>query len=541
EEALEAFEKAIELDDKNISAWINKGYALRNLRRYEEALEAFEKAIELDDKNVDAWITRGYALGILERYEEALEAFEKAIELDDKNVDAWTNKGYALFELERNEEALEAFEKAIELDDKNISAWINKGYALRNLRIELDDKNVDAWVGKGYALSDLERNDEALEAFEKAIELDEKNINAWINRGYALHILERNDEALEAFEKATELDEKNVDAWVGKGATLCNLERYEEALEAFEKAIELSSDYDLPYIYRGEILHLLGDTQNATGEIEKALNTNNKSTWALILRGKICIEQEEYDEAIKYFEEATRSKLGDPVPSLWIIYTKYLKIESSHSLKDKEYQRGIGTIIRRLETMSDLYKNTGKRELKAYILYYLGYFYYRNKDISAAKEKLEECRNLGSIEKEKSLSGKTLVESKACELLKSIWIYEMKATWWNWWLFSPFYCWTKRILFSLILVSISYFLFFDPIFFHKLSGVTTSVYVMAVLFLIFILLSPNLRSIKTEGFEVELQSPLTLEPTLSPLGMEKELRILETKQLVRFTDIPTKP
>jgi len=44
------FANAIEINPKYTEAWHNKGIALANLGRHEEALTAFDKAIEIDPK-----------------------------------------------------------------------------------------------------------------------------------------------------------------------------------------------------------------------------------------------------------------------------------------------------------------------------------------------------------------------------------------------------------------------------------------------------------------------------------------------------------
>jgi len=58
-----------------------KGDILANLKCYEEAIKAYEEAIELDPDNALIWNNKGVTLQDLNRYEEALEAYDKAIEL----------------------------------------------------------------------------------------------------------------------------------------------------------------------------------------------------------------------------------------------------------------------------------------------------------------------------------------------------------------------------------------------------------------------------------------------------------------------------
>lgn len=52
------------------------------LGRYEEALAAYDKALEIKPDFHLAWYNRGNALGSLERYEEALISYDKALEFN---------------------------------------------------------------------------------------------------------------------------------------------------------------------------------------------------------------------------------------------------------------------------------------------------------------------------------------------------------------------------------------------------------------------------------------------------------------------------
>jgi tetratricopeptide (TPR) repeat protein len=125
-QAIECYDKALEIDPKNADAWNNKGGALGSLGKHEEAIEYYDKALKIDPKNAMAWTNKGWSLSNLGRYEEAIEYLDKALEIDPGYAFAWSNKGADLGALGRYEEAIEYLDKALEIDPGYAYAWYNK-------------------------------------------------------------------------------------------------------------------------------------------------------------------------------------------------------------------------------------------------------------------------------------------------------------------------------------------------------------------------------------------------------------------------------
>ena len=69
--------------------WRNRGITLLQAGRYEEALEAFNKAIDINPGNADAWRNKGTVLGRLGKDVSALGAITRAIELDPDSAASW--------------------------------------------------------------------------------------------------------------------------------------------------------------------------------------------------------------------------------------------------------------------------------------------------------------------------------------------------------------------------------------------------------------------------------------------------------------------
>jgi tetratricopeptide (TPR) repeat protein len=129
--AIAAYDQAIALEPGFYEAWDAKADALNRDGRFSEALDASNRALDINTSYVRGWINRGqilYNIGYVyedqkqdatranEYYNQQLLAFEKAISLDPENAEAWFNKAYALAGMQRYDEAIAAFDEVKSLD-----------------------------------------------------------------------------------------------------------------------------------------------------------------------------------------------------------------------------------------------------------------------------------------------------------------------------------------------------------------------------------------------------------------------------------------
>ena len=62
-------------------AWKSKGHTIDGQGKYDEAIQAYDKAIEINPQDADAWNSKGIVLKLFGRTTEADSAFAKAKEL----------------------------------------------------------------------------------------------------------------------------------------------------------------------------------------------------------------------------------------------------------------------------------------------------------------------------------------------------------------------------------------------------------------------------------------------------------------------------
>lgn len=337
EEALEAFEQALELDPAHAGGLRGKAKVLHALGKPEEALKAFDSALELDPGFAGAWDGKGEVLESQGKSGKALEAFEKALELEDDNAGVWNNKAKTLVTLERYGEAFLAFDRALDLKKDFSEALANRGSALLILdRYEealetfdsallLEPENVRTLRGKGNALFGLGNYEKALEAYEKVLSLDPGNRGALCGKGSVFFEIRKPQEALKAFEAALLFDPANPYAWSGKGNALCELGNYEEALEAYEELLGLDNDSLSARYNRGVAIGRLRKSRPGYDggeeallqiafskylEFSKKIRKDGADSTGLKYRGLALAELDEYNEALKAFDQALQLEPG---------------------------------------------------------------------------------------------------------------------------------------------------------------------------------------------------------------------------------------
>jgi len=288
-EALEYFNKAINLNPNYAKAYVEKGEVLCISRKYIESLECIEQAIKLNENDVRAHYNKAIVLVKLNKIQNAKECFNLAEKLTCNDADGYYARAYALTELERYQEALKD----------------------RNKAIELKPDCAYAYETKGETLFELGSYQEAIKAFDQAIELNAKLFFARYNKAIALMCLEKYQEAVEVFDQAIKhtVDQAiklNVEVYSElyhtKSEALTHLGKHQEAREAIDQAIKIEQasefkqnvnmfivdkiTYDNPLLNHPKLLQAAVESKLNSNLIQEAINNNDEE---LILAGLISV------------------------------------------------------------------------------------------------------------------------------------------------------------------------------------------------------------------------------------------------------------
>ncbi|RAM48949.1 MAG: protein kinase [Hapalosiphonaceae cyanobacterium JJU2] len=205
--------------------------------------------------------------------------------INSVNATELYKKANILYELQRYQDALSVYEKAVK---------IRPEYA-------------EAWNGQASTLSKLREYKAALTAYDRAIQIEPDYLEAWIGRGFVLKDLRRYQEAIASFDKALQLENNSPLVWNAKGEALNSLKRYDEAISAYEQAINLKKDDDEAWYNKAQTLKNLKRYEEAIKAYDKTLEIKPSYTEAWYNRGNSLVNLQREQDALTAYEQAVQT------------------------------------------------------------------------------------------------------------------------------------------------------------------------------------------------------------------------------------------
>jgi tetratricopeptide (TPR) repeat protein len=229
----------------------NKGAALQRLNRFEEAVEAFNSALEARPNYLQALFNNGVTLKALARLDESLGMFDRALEEDGKYYPALCGKSEVLCQLERFDDAIAAATSAIEVEPETPTAYVDRAFAhLKNANFKAaatdytrsnlvnpETTKLHAIALSNWAteLDKAGKTKQALKQMNKAREM-ENTEGRTFTCGLLHYSLLEYTESLSLFEEVLEINPNHIDAVAAIGNVYIQEERFEEALQKLKQA-----------------------------------------------------------------------------------------------------------------------------------------------------------------------------------------------------------------------------------------------------------------------------------------------------------------
>ena len=159
------------------------------MHRLEEATRAFLETLRLEDRP-SAHSNLGTAYYYRKDYERAAESYQQAVDMDPRNADYWGNLGDALRMLKRDDEALNAYLRAVRCAREKES---------------LAPQDPAAHMTLGLYCARAGEEECALDEGGQAEKMQPENLDVFFTNAVILTILGRPEPALDKLEQAVKL------------------------------------------------------------------------------------------------------------------------------------------------------------------------------------------------------------------------------------------------------------------------------------------------------------------------------------------------
>lgn len=232
----------------------SQGVALLSRDDFAKAAEFFERATELDSNYAEAWYQAGFSYGTMGKHNEALKASKQAARLRPDWAEAHVNIGASSYAIGDFREAAEAYRQALKLKD-----------------------DADTQFALGLTFSRLNRTDEEILAYRRAVALKPDHANALERLGQAYFKQKRYEDAVRAFEQL-KIYKPDAGSFNSLGESLFETGRVQESLEAFNSAVGYDPNLERARYNLGRAYIKLGNPDMARVHYEILRNSN--SDWA---------------------------------------------------------------------------------------------------------------------------------------------------------------------------------------------------------------------------------------------------------------------
>jgi tetratricopeptide (TPR) repeat protein len=315
-EALEHYQKALQINPGDADAHINLGNALLQKGNVDEAMAHYQEALEIKPDSAEACYDLGNVLLQKGKVDEAITHYQKALQIKPDYADAQNNLGNALFPKGSVDEAITHYQKALEVKPDSAKAQNNLGNALLQKgnvdeaiehfqkALEIKPDFAEAQNNLGNALVKGGQVDEAMAHYQKAIQLKPDYAEAHYNLANMLAKKDQLVEAIAHYKKAIQFNPDYAEAHYNLGAVFGVRGRLDEAIEQYQKAIQIKPDYADAHGNLANVLTAQGRLEEAIPEYRRTLELVPDSAQAHFRFGQALQAQRNFEAAIKEYQKA---------------------------------------------------------------------------------------------------------------------------------------------------------------------------------------------------------------------------------------------
>lgn len=249
---------------------------------YYSAIDYYKKSLKNNPKDEDILLGLSFCYSKIKELKLADKYADEAIKVNEGSAYSYYRKGNILLEVERYEDAAEAFLKSVELapDDLDYNQSLSYCYSqLGNIELSL-----------AYA--------------NRAILIDSNSAYSYFRKAWAYEKMNKYSEAIAFYEKCIECDNSFVDAYANISYCYSKMNNIKKSILYANKALMVNKDYAYCHYRKAWGLHSLGKYDEAISDYIEAIDLDPSDVYYYLGITGVFLDKKENFSALEFANKA---------------------------------------------------------------------------------------------------------------------------------------------------------------------------------------------------------------------------------------------
>ncbi|HHM20769.1 MAG TPA: tetratricopeptide repeat protein [Bacteroidetes bacterium] len=250
DEGIADMEKAISLDSTRAGYYHLLADMYLDYYKSLKALHTMEKAAATFPKRIPTLLKLAEFQFILKQYNDALFTLERIRAIDPQNAEMFFMFGRVFKDMNRMDEAANAFQSAVENDPDHADAWVHLAQLMADKKSPLAERY-----------------------FDNALRLDSNNIGVLHAKAYYLsNTMNDLRGAIEIYKKINTINPQYTAGYYNTGLLYLDMDSIARAYKSFDLAVQFAPQSPDAYYHRGMAAEMMGNKKQALADYKTVLN-----------------------------------------------------------------------------------------------------------------------------------------------------------------------------------------------------------------------------------------------------------------------------
>jgi tetratricopeptide (TPR) repeat protein len=280
---LQKLNELIESQPENADAYYVRGQYFYELEGFDEAIEDFDKAIQLDSTQTRYWHSLSNVYMDYYRVKKAVQTMQMASYLFPDSLYTQLKLGETYLIIKDHKKALDVVSKIKNYNPTNDEVHYLAGLifadneaidmAITNLQtcVELNSRHIEAWYELGNLWNQKGSGNDPVLYYNNALRIDSTYIDALYSKARTLYNQGKFGPCIDTYNTMGRIYPGDESSFFNAGLVMVELKDYKNAWDKFNISIELNPVFTQAYYYRGLCDLEMGNTAAGTADLEQAL------------------------------------------------------------------------------------------------------------------------------------------------------------------------------------------------------------------------------------------------------------------------------